>query len=221
MSRTILIEKKILEKNDIVAARIRQKLTSDGTVVVNIMSSPGAGKTTLLEETVRRLAGRKSIGVIEGDIATDHDARRVEEAGAGWVVQINTGGACHLEAGMIEKALETAPEAMELLIIENVGNLVCPSGFDLGDDWKIVMASVTEGLDKPKKYPGMFRKSHALVVNKVDLAPYVNVDPEAYVKEALEVNPNLKVFLTAATKGTGVDEWCSWLSGLKKREATA
>ncbi len=217
MSRTILIEKKILEKNDIAAARVRQKLIADNTVVVNIMSGPGAGKTTLLEETVRRLAGKINIGVIEGDIATDNDARRVENAGAEWVVQINTGGACHLEAGMIERALETAPRGMRLLIIENVGNLVCPGGFDLGDDWKVVLASVTEGLDKPKKYPGMYRKSHALVVNKVDLAPYVNVSPDALVKEALEVNPALTVFLTAATKGDGVDTWCDWLASLKKR----
>ncbi len=219
MSRTILIEKKILEKNDVAAARIRQKLIADNTVVVNIMSGPGAGKTTLLEETVRRLAGKINVGVIEGDIATDNDARRVESAGAEWVVQINTGGACHLEAGMIERALETAPRGMELLIIENVGNLVCPSSFDLGDDWKVVMGSVTEGLDKPKKYPGMYRKSHALVVNKIDLAPYVNVAADAYVKEALAVNPLLNVFLTAATKGDGVDEWCNWLTGLKKRPA--
>ncbi len=219
MSRTILIEKKILEKNDVAAARIRQNLTAGNTVAVNIMSGPGAGKTTLLEETVRRLAGRINVGVIEGDIATDNDARRVEGAGAEWVVQINTGGACHLEAGMIERALETAPRGMQLLIIENVGNLVCPSGFDLGDDWKVVMASVTEGLDKPKKYPGMYRKSHALVVNKVDLAPYVNVSPDTFVKEALEVNPALKVFLTSATTGDGVDAWCNWLAGLKKRPA--
>ncbi len=220
MSRTILIEKKILEKNDIAAARIRQKLIADNTVVVNIMSGPGAGKTTLLEETVRRLAGKINVGVIEGDIATDNDARRVERAGAEWVVQINTGGACHLEAGMIERALETAPRGMQLLIIENVGNLVCPSSFDLGDDWKVVMASVTEGQDKPKKYPGMYRKSHALVLNKVDLAPYVNVSPGLFVKESLEVNPALKVFLTAATTGDGVDEWCDWLASLKKRPAS-
>ena len=221
MSRTILIEKKILEKNDVAAARIRQKLIADNTVVVNIMSGPGAGKTTLLEETVRRLAGKIRVGVIEGDIATDNDARRVEGAGAEWVVQINTGGACHLEAGMIERALETAPTGMELLIIENVGNLVCPGGFDLGDDWKVVMASVTEGLDKPKKYPGMYRKSHALVLNKIDLAPYVNVSPDAFVQEALEVNPSLTVFRTAAAKGDGVDEWCAWLAALKKRPAQA
>lgn len=219
MSRTILIEKKILEKNDIAAARVRQRLIADNTVVVNIMSGPGAGKTTLLEETVRRLAGKINVGVIEGDIATDNDARRVEGAGAEWVVQINTGGACHLEAGMIERALETAPRGMQLLIIENVGNLVCPGGFDLGDDWKVVMASVTEGVDKPKKYPGMYRKSHALVVNKVDLAPYVNVSPHALAQEAMEVNPALKVFLTAATKGDGLDEWCAWLLSLKKRPA--
>jgi len=214
MSRTIRIEKKILEKNDVVAARLRQRFAR--VVVVNIMSSPGAGKTTLLEETVKRLAGETAVGVIEGDIATDNDAQRVERAGAAWVVQINTGGVCHLDAGMVEQALESMPEDLGLLVIENVGNLVCPSGFDLGDDYKIVMASVTEGLDKPKKYPGMYRKSHAMVLNKVDLAPYVNVDPAAFVKEATDVNPALKVFKTSATAGTGLDDWCDWLSTLKK-----
>lgn len=217
MSRTIRVEKSLLEKNDVAAERVRKRFTDAGTVVVNIMSSPGAGKTTLLEETVRRLKGTKKIGIIEGDIATDHDARRVEAAGAEWVVQINTGGACHLEAGMVEKALEGAPDGVELMIIENVGNLVCPSGFDLGDDWKVVVSALTEGLDKPKKYPGMFRKSHALALNKIDLAPYLDVPPDEFVAEALSVNPDLKVFRTSATKGDGLDEWCGWLAGLKKR----
>ncbi|MBI5177841.1 MAG: hydrogenase nickel incorporation protein HypB [Nitrospinae bacterium] len=214
MSKTIRIEKRILEKNDVVAARLRQRFAD--IVVVNIMSSPGAGKTTLLEETVKRLSGKTTIGVIEGDIATDYDAQRVESAGAGWVVQINTGGVCHLDAGMVEQALDSMPEKLGLLVIENVGNLVCPSGFDLGDDYKVVLASVTEGLDKPKKYPGMYRKSHAMVLNKIDLSPHVNVSPAAFVKEALDVNPALTVFQTSATAGTGLDEWCGWLSALKK-----
>ncbi len=216
MSRIISIERKILEKNDIVAARIRQRFAGQNVVVVNIMSSPGAGKTTLLEETLKKITSKKAIGIIEGDIATDNDAQRVEKAGASWVVQINTGGACHLEAGMVEKAIETMPDTIRLLIIENVGNLVCPSGFDLGDDYKVVVASLTEGLDKPKKYPGMYRKSHVMVLNKVDLAPHVNVRPDDFIREALEVNPALEVFKTSATSGAGMDEWCAWLMNLRK-----
>ena len=217
MTTTIHIDKKILEKNELAAERLRRRFAAQNTVVVNLMSSPGAGKTTLLEKTIKSISAVKKTGVIEGDIATDADARRMEAAGAQWVVQINTGGVCHLDSSMVEKAVAVMPDGMELLIIENVGNLVCPSGFDLGDDHKIIVASITEGLDKPKKYPGMYRKSHAMALNKVDLAPYVNVDPEMFVKEALEVNGNLKVFKISATAGTGLDEFCAWIVGLKKR----
>lgn len=212
--RTIKIEKNILEKNDIVAARVRKKFASKKLVVINIMSSPGAGKTTLLAATLKRLAPEISIGVIEGDIATDYDARIVEEAGAAWVVQINTGGRCHLEASMIEKAFETAPNDLKILIIENVGNLVCPSGFDLGEDHKVVVAALTEGLDKPKKYPGMFRKCGYLVINKIDLSKALGIGVSEYEKEALEVNPDLKIFKTSATTGEGLDEWCDWLKDI-------
>jgi hydrogenase nickel incorporation protein HypB len=216
MSRTIRIEKRILEKNDVIAARLRDEFTKRKLAVINIMSSPGAGKTTLLEETVKKLAGKISIGLIEGDIATDHDARRVEEAGADWVVQINTGGRCHLEAGMIEQALQTAPESLNLLVVENIGNLVCPAGFDLGEDERVMLASLTEGMDKPKKYPGMYRACETLVINKVDLAPVLEMDVGEFEREALTVNPQLKVFRTSAKRGDGLDEWCDWLGSLVK-----
>ncbi len=214
MTTTITVDKRILEKNEVAAARLRRLFADKKVTVVNIMSSPGAGKTTLLEKTVGKMSAIRKTGVIEGDIATDRDARRIEAAGASWVVQINTGGVCHLDAAMVEKAVALMPEGISLLIIENVGNLVCPSGFDLGEDHKVIVASITEGLDKPKKYPGMYRKSGAMVLNKVDLAPHVDVDPDQFVKEALDVNPSLRVFKTSATAGTGLDEFSDWLVGL-------
>jgi hydrogenase nickel incorporation protein HypB len=217
MTTTIHIDRKILEKNEVVAVRLKRFFNEKKIVVVNFMSSPGAGKTTLLEKTIKSISAVKKTGVIEGDIATDGDARRIESAGASWVVQINTGGVCHLDAAMVEKAVALMPEGLELLIIENVGNLVCPSGFDLGDDHKVIVASVTEGLDKPKKYPGMYRESNAMVLNKIDLAPHVNVDPDEFVKEALGVNPLLRVFKTSATTGTGLAEFCGWITALSKK----
>jgi hydrogenase nickel incorporation protein HypB len=217
MSRTIKIEKSILEKNDLVAVRLRKIFAERKLAVVNIMSSPGAGKTTLLVETLKKLSQEISIGVVEGDIATDYDAQMVEEAGAAWVVQINTGGRCHLEASMVEMAFEDAPADLELLIIENVGNLVCPSGFDLGEDYRVMLGALTEGLDKPKKYPGMFRACGYLVINKIDLASVLNIDASEYESEALAVNPDLKIFKTSATTGVGLDEWIGWLKSIVKK----
>jgi len=178
------------------------------------MSSPGAGKTTLLERTIKRLSPEIPIGVIEGDIATDHDAKRVEGAGAGWVVQINTGGRCHLEAGMVERALDESADGLELIIIENVGNLVCPAGFDLGEHKRVMLASIPEGVDKPKKYHAMYRASDVLVINKIDLAQYLDAKPDEYARQALEVNPALEVFMVSALKGDGMDAWCGWLKNL-------
>jgi hydrogenase nickel incorporation protein HypB len=214
MSSIIKIEKNILETNNIIAARNRERYSVNRIMAANIMSSPGAGKTTLLEKTIKHLSGKVTAGVIEGDIATDNDAKRIEKAGADWVVQINTEGTCHLDAHMIEKAIDRMPEGLQLLIIENVGNLVCPAGFDLGEDIRIMLASITEGIDKPKKYPHMYRECDALVINKIDLAPVLDVAPDSYEKEALVVNPSLKVFKTSATKGNGVKEWCDWLLSL-------
>lgn len=217
MSRIITIGKKILEKNEVIAARLREKFASRNLPVINIMSSPGAGKTTLLEATLKRLSKTMNVGVIEGDIATDHDAQRVEAAGAVWVTQINTGGRCHLEAGMIERALEDAPRDIHLLIIENVGNLVCPASFDLGENHRVMLAALTEGMDKPKKYPGMFRACGFLVINKIDLASVLNMDVSEYKKESLAVNPDLKIFTTSATRGDGLDPWCEWLKSFVER----
>lgn len=217
MSRTIKIEKSILEKNDVVAARLRKIFSERKLKVINIMSSPGAGKTTLLVETLKILSPNISIGVIEGDIATDYDALAVEAAGAAWVAQINTGGRCHLEASMVERAFEGAPDDLRLLIIENVGNLVCPSSFDLGEDYRVMLGALTEGVDKPKKYPGMYRACGYLIINKTDLSSVLNIDVSDYEKEALAVNPGLKVFKTSATKGEGMDEWLRWLESLVKK----
>jgi len=211
MSRIITVEKDILEANDTVAARNRKRFEEANLLVLNLMGTPGAGKTSLLEATVRTLSERIAIGVIEGDIATDCDALRIESAGASWVRQINTGGACHLEAGMIEMALEGMPAGLKVLVIENVGNLVCPASFDLGEKIRVMLASLTEGADKPKKYPGMFRKSDTLIINKIDLAPHLEVEPGMFAREALAVNPALRVFQISATQGQGISDWCGYL----------
>ena len=216
MSKIVRLEKKILEKNDEIAARLRKKFSEPGITVINIMSSPGAGKTTLLEETIRRISKRISIGIIVGDIATDLDAQRMERAGCTSVVQINSGGRCHLEAAMVEKAFEEVEGKLDVLLIENIGNLVCPAGFDLGEDQRVMVAALTEGLDKPKKYPGMYRQCGHVVINKIDLAQVLNIDPEEFEREALSVNPKLGVFKTSAINGDGLDEWCGWLESMVK-----
>ncbi|MDH5542168.1 MAG: hydrogenase nickel incorporation protein HypB [Nitrospinota bacterium] len=211
MTKIIKVEKKILEKNDIAATRLREKFGALGIAVVNIMSSPGAGKTTLLAETIKKLKGKLSIGVIAGDIATDHDAKILEDAGAEWAVQINTGGRCHLEAVMVEESLDGIPEGIRLLIIENIGNLVCPAGYDLGENYTVMLGALTEGADKPKKYPGMYRACSHLVINKIDLEDALGVTADSYEREALEVNPSLATFRTSAKTGEGLDSWCDWL----------
>ena len=216
MSKIVRLEKKILEKNDEVAARLRKKFNGLGLKVINIMSSPGAGKTTLLEETIKRISNRVSLGIIVGDLATDLDAARMERAGCAAVVQINSGGRCHLEAAMVEKAYEEVKGKLDILIIENIGNLVCPAGFDLGEDERVMVAALTEGLDKPKKYPGMYRQCGHLVINKIDLAQVLNIDPEQFEHEALTVNPKLRVFKTSAANGNGLGEWCGWLESMVK-----
>ena len=195
---------------------MRKRFSDHHVKVINIMSSPGAGKTTILEETIKRISKKISIGIIVGDIATDLDAVRMEKAGCTSVVQINSGGRCHLEAAMIEKAYEEVEGKLNILIIENIGNLVCPAGFDLGEDERVMVAALTEGLDKPKKYPGMYRQCGYVVINKIDLAQAVNVAPEEFEREALSVNPKLRVFKTSATNGDGLDEWCGWLESLVK-----
>jgi hydrogenase nickel incorporation protein HypB len=169
------VKKSILEENERLAAAIRSEMTKRKILSLNLVSSPGAGKTTLLETTLGALSGRLSIGLIAGDVQTENDAERLKAAGGSMVRAIVTGGACHLDARMVSQAVEKLPiENIELLFIENVGNLVCPSSYDLGEDMKVVLVSVTEGDDKPLKYPGMFRRSSLMVITKLDLLPYWN-----------------------------------------------
>jgi hydrogenase nickel incorporation protein HypB len=208
----ITIERKVLEKNDVIAAANRARFASHGLAVVNLVSSPGAGKTTLLERTIERLRDRMNVGVIEGDVHTDLDAQRVARYGVP-VVQIVTNGGCHLEARLVADALEQLDlGTLNLLVIENVGNLVCPANYDLGEAMKVVVLSTTEGDDKPLKYPAMFRNASALVVNKIDLLPYVSANVAAIRRNARLTNPDLTIFETSATTGAGVSAWCNWLA---------
>jgi hydrogenase nickel incorporation protein HypB len=207
----VTIAQNILAANDTIAQEIKQSLAARGIRVLNIMSSPGAGKTTLLERTIERLRGQLSIGVIEGDIETSADAERIEAWGAE-TVQINTQGACHLEAHMIRDALQQVDlERIELLIIENIGNLVCPADWNLGEDIRVVVVSTSEGDDKPAKYPQMFAASQILIVNKIDLLPYVDYNVEKVKRQALAINPHLRIFEMSCRTGEGLDAWCDWL----------
>jgi hydrogenase nickel incorporation protein HypB len=207
----ITIERKVLEKNDQIASRNRQLFSDRGIFTLNLVSSPGAGKTSLLEKTINELQGSMKIAVIEGDVQTDLDAQRVARYGIP-VIQIVTLGGCHLEAGLIQDALGNLDlNGVDLLIIENVGNLVCPAGYDLGEAAKVVILSTTEGDDKPLKYPAMFLNSSVLIVNKIDLVPYVNCDLNVLKGNALRVNPALKIFETSCFTGAGIHEWCDWL----------
>lgn len=208
----VTIAQNILAVNDTVADEIRHMLASRGIRTLNIMSSPGAGKTTLLERTIERLRGELGIGVIEGDVETTADAERIEAAGAE-TVQINTRGACHLEAHMIRDALAQLELArVKLLFIENIGNLVCPAAWNLGEDTRVVLTSTTEGDDKPAKYPQMFAASEIMVVNKLDLLPYVDYDLAKATRQALAINPRLRVFEVSCRTGAGLDAWCAWLT---------
>jgi hydrogenase nickel incorporation protein HypB len=209
--RLIALERDVLARNDHLAAHNRGWLAGRGVFAINLMGSPGAGKTALLEATVRVLDGRATVDVVEGDQATAHDAERMRAAGER-ALQINTGTTCHLDAAMIGRALaELDPAPATLLAIENVGNLVCPALFDLGEHARVVVVSVTEGDDKPEKYPHMFRAADVLVLNKLDLLPHVRFDVERCLARALELNPHLRVFRTAATRGDGLEPWCAWL----------
>jgi len=208
---TIAIEQDILAKNQLLAERNRGWLAGREILALNLMSSPGAGKTTLLERTIRDLGAELSIEVIEGDQATINDAERIRATGAR-VIQINTGTGCHLEADMLQRGLEQLdPRAGSVVMIENVGNLVCPALFDLGERAKVVILSVTEGEDKPVKYPHMFRAADILLLNKVDLLPYLKFDIERCVAYAKQVNPAIEVYRVSATSGEGMDAWYAWL----------
>jgi len=207
----ITIERKVLEKNDDLARRNRELFAKQRTFVINLVSSPGSGKTSLLERTLGYLKGKLKIAVIEGDVQTDLDAQRVARFDVP-VAQIVTNGGCHLEAKLVADALDRLDLAgIELLVIENVGNLVCPSNYDLGEAMKVVVASTTEGDDKPLKYPAMFRNASVLIINKIDLLPYLDCDIAALKMNALQINPLLTVFETSCRSGSGVPEWCAWL----------
>jgi hydrogenase nickel incorporation protein HypB len=209
--RTVELQAKVLAKNDDLAARNRVWLRERGVAAVNLMSSPGSGKTTLLEQTSRGLNGAVPISVIEGDQETALDARRIQSAG-GRVVQVNTGVGCHLDAAMVADALRWLdPPAGSLVIIENVGNLVCPALFDLGEDAKVVLASVTEGADKPLKYPHMFRQADLVLLNKTDLLPYVQFDLQHYLADLRIVAPQAALMQISATTGEGLPRWYDWL----------
>jgi hydrogenase nickel incorporation protein HypB len=207
----ITIERKVLEKNDEIAEGNRNRFREHGLFVCNIVSSPGAGKTTLLERTIERLRDEMRIGVVEGDVQTDLDAQRVASYGVP-AVQIVTNGGCHLEARLVRDALDSLDlGALDLLVVENVGNLVCPANYDLGEALKVVVLSTTEGDDKPLKYPAMFRRASVLVINKIDLLPYVNASVATIEKHARGINPSLEIFQTSCTSGAGIPEWCEWL----------
>ncbi|SFE11854.1 Hydrogenase nickel incorporation protein HypB [Roseivivax sediminis] len=205
------LQQSLLEKNDALAARNRAWLAGREVLMLNLVSSPGSGKTSLLERTIRDLHGRMAISVIEGDQATVNDGARIDAAGAP-AIQVNTGTGCHLEADMIEQALGVLkPRPGSIVFVENVGNLVCPSLFDLGEKAKVAILSVTEGEDKPLKYPHMFRAAKLVLLNKIDLLPHLDFDVERVVAAARDVNPDVDVIKISARTGDGLQDWYNWL----------
>jgi hydrogenase nickel incorporation protein HypB len=209
--RTVELQLKVLAKNDEIAQRNREWLLRRGILAVNLMSSPGAGKTTLLEATMRGLADKVAISVVEGDQETALDATRILAAGCS-VVQVNTGVGCHLDADMVSRALRCLdPETASIVMIENVGNLVCPALFDLGEQVRVVLAAVTEGADKPLKYPHMFRQADLVLLNKTDLLPYVDFDVREYAAGLRQVSPDAMLLQVSATTGDGMQDWFDWL----------
>ncbi|MDQ7065838.1 MAG: hydrogenase nickel incorporation protein HypB [candidate division KSB1 bacterium] len=218
MATQVKIEKKVLSENDRLAADIRQQLQQHGVVALNFVSSPGSGKTSLLEKTLSALKDELRIGLIAGDVQTENDANRLRLAGGQMVQPLVTGGACHLDAKMITRVLpEFDLSRLDLLIIENVGNLVCPSSYDLGEAMKVVLISTTEGDDKPLKYPGMFRRSSVMVINKIDLLGTSDFDLERVKANARQINADLKIFEVSCRTGEGLDAWYDWLRDLVRR----
>ncbi|WP_431809001.1 hydrogenase nickel incorporation protein HypB [Lysinibacillus sphaericus] len=207
----IKLKEEVLTDLNAAATFNRNLFKENKTLVINLMSSPGAGKTTLLEETVKRLADKFNIAVIEGDLATERDAERLRSLGIK-TVQINTVGGCHLDARMIAKTIpEFNFESIDILFIENIGNLVCPSGYDLGQDYKVVVLSVPEGNDKIPKYPVMFRRTDLTIINKIDLLPYVAFNIEEAKQDLAQINPTAQFKLVSATTGEGIDDWINWI----------
>ncbi|MGH3513376.1 MAG: hydrogenase nickel incorporation protein HypB [Pseudonocardiaceae bacterium] len=210
-TRTVTLEQAVLARNDGLAELNRKWLAERGILAVNLMSSPGAGKTTLLERTIRELGAELRVSVVEGDQETVLDADRIRATGAP-AVQINTGSGCHLDAQMLASGLQTLdPPDNSVVLIENVGNLVCPALFDLGEQARVVITSVTEGAEKPRKYPQMFRAADLVLLNKTDLLPYVNFDVDAFLDGARRANPGVEVLQLSATSGDGIDGWYGWL----------
>lgn len=211
MSQEVTIVRNVLEANDRLAGELREKFAQKKILCLNLMSSPGAGKTTLLEKTLTDLKGEFKMAVIEGDLQTDNDAQRVAATGA-QAVQVNTEGGCHLDSGMVLDALRAIDlEGLDILFVENVGNLVCPAEFEVGEDYKITLLSVAEGDDKPEKYPLMFHISAVMLLNKVDLLPYVDFDLEKAKGHATKLNKDIQVMPISARTGENMEEWYNWL----------
>jgi len=215
----ISVVRNILEANDRIAEQNRELFKENGLLVINLMSSPGAGKTSLLERSVDALKDEFNIGVIEGDIQSSQDAERIARKGVP-AVQINTDGACHLDGNMIRETFgEFDFTTMDLLVVENVGNLVCPAEFKVGEDFKVMILSVTEGDDKPSKYPLMFHESEVLLINKIDLLPYVDCSLEKIVEDSLRINPDMTIFRVSCKTGEGLEEWYDWLRDKVKEQS--
>ena len=209
----------ILKANDTLAQKNKKLFRSNGVYTINLMSSPGSGKTTLLERTIAALKDDVKIAVLEGDLQTANDANRIKKFNIP-VTQINTDGACHLDANMIDNALDFYDfSSLELFVIENVGNLVCPAGFDLGEDDRVVMVSTPEGDDKPIKYPVMFRKAAVLIINKIDMLSFTNFDVSKVKKDAIKIKPDIKIFEMSCKTGEGMDDWYKWLREQVKKKS--
>jgi hydrogenase nickel incorporation protein HypB len=210
--RTIDVREKVMARNDELAAEVRQRLARDGVAALNLVSAPGSGKTLLLERTLERLGAALNLAVITGDVQTQNDADRLARHTDRLVQAVVTNGACHLDARQILTALDAVDLGhTDLVFVENVGNLVCPASWDLGETAKVVVFSVTEGEDKPLKYPKMFRQARYAVLNKIDLLPYVPFDRELAVRHARAINPDLEFFFTSALTGEGLDHWCDFI----------
>jgi hydrogenase nickel incorporation protein HypB len=211
-TRRVRVERDLLAQNDALAAQNRARFAAHNTLALNLVSSPGSGKTALLVRTLQALKGNCPLAVIEGDQQTDNDAERIRATGVA-AVQINTGKGCHLDAGMVRQALQELPALRDgMLFIENVGNLVCPSAFDLGEAAKVAVLSVTEGEDKPLKYPDMFRAARLLLLNKCDLLPHLDFDIQRAEEYARRVNPDIEIIRLSAASGAGMDDWLQWLA---------
>lgn len=203
----IKVIKQVMEINDFIAREIWEILVNEKALMINLIGSPGAGKTSFILETCKRL---KQCAVIEGDITSDIDAEKIAKEEIP-VVQINTGGSCHLSADMIKRALNDLPLENKMILVENVGNLVCPASFEIGEDFKVALSCVTEGDDKPYKYPTVFKKSEAVVLNKIDLLPYLDFDFDYFSRGVKTLNPSAKIFTVSSKTGEGIGKWCAWL----------